>query len=81
MEHCGLVAGVKGDQIIRVRGDFDHPLTRGYTCPKGRATGQLHHHEDAITRPAGDVSAVGGIKPGHFFSARYSNRIWVGVRR
>ncbi len=51
MVHCGLVAEVAGDRIVSVRGDFDHPLTRGYTCPKGRATGRLHHHEDAITRP------------------------------
>ena len=35
MTHCGLVADVVGDQIVRVRGDKDHPLTEGYTCPKG----------------------------------------------
>ena len=51
MVHCGLVAEVAGDQIVKVRGDRDHPLTRGYTCPKGRATGQVHHLPGAITRP------------------------------
>ncbi len=51
MVHCGLEAEVAGNEIIRVRGDFEHPLTRGYTCPKGRATGRLHHHQDAITQP------------------------------
>jgi anaerobic selenocysteine-containing dehydrogenase len=51
MVHCGLVAEVQGEQIINVRGDFDHPLTKGYTCRKGRATGRIHHHENAITRP------------------------------
>jgi anaerobic selenocysteine-containing dehydrogenase len=51
MTHCGLVADVVGDQIIRVRGDRDHPLTQGYTCPKGRAVGQVHHHPNPITRP------------------------------
>ena len=48
---CGLVAEVAGDQILKVRGDKEHPLTKGYTCPKGRATGQIHHLEGAITRP------------------------------
>jgi anaerobic selenocysteine-containing dehydrogenase len=48
---CAVVAEVQGDQILRVRGDKDHPLYQGYTCPKGRATGQLHHHPGAITRP------------------------------
>lgn len=51
MVHCGLIAEVAGDQIIRVRGDHDHPLTKGYTCPKGRATGQIHHLKEAITQP------------------------------
>src|SRR5579859_5832319 len=51
MVHCGLVAEVAGDRILKVRGDRDHPLTKGYTCPKGRATGQLHHLDGAITRP------------------------------
>jgi len=51
MVHCGLVVDVDGEQIVKVRGDHEHPLTRGYVCPKGRATGRIHHHPDAITRP------------------------------
>src|SRR5262245_34506932 len=51
MTHCGLVADVAGERIVRVRGDRDHPITRGYSCPKGRATDRIHHHPDAITRP------------------------------
>lgn len=51
MVHCGLVAEVAGDRILKVRGDKEHPLTKGYSCPKGRATGQIHHDEAAITRP------------------------------
>ena len=51
MVNCGLVLEIAGEQIIKVRGDRDHPLTRGYTCPKGRATGQVHHLPGAITRP------------------------------
>lgn len=48
---CGIVVDVAGDRIGRVRGDFAHPLSKGYTCPKGRAVGRLHHHPNAITRP------------------------------
>jgi anaerobic selenocysteine-containing dehydrogenase len=51
MVHCGLVAEVAGDQILKVRGDHEHPLSAGYTCPKGRAIGQLHHSPNAITQP------------------------------
>jgi anaerobic selenocysteine-containing dehydrogenase len=48
---CGVVIDVAGDQIVRVKGDFAHPLSKGYTCPKGRAIGRAHHHPAAITRP------------------------------
>jgi anaerobic selenocysteine-containing dehydrogenase len=48
---CGINVEVDGDQIIRVKGDFTHPLSKGYTCPKGRAMGKLHHHPDAISQP------------------------------
>ena len=51
MTQCGLLADVAGEQILRIRGDREHPITRGYTCPKGRATDRIHHHPDAITRP------------------------------
>jgi anaerobic selenocysteine-containing dehydrogenase len=61
--HCGLVAEVAGDQILKVRGDREHPLTQGYTCPKGRATGRVHHLDGAITRPMmrkdGEIVEVG----------------------
>ncbi|WP_395396968.1 molybdopterin dinucleotide binding domain-containing protein [Novosphingobium sp. BL-8A] len=49
---CGIAVTVENDQIVRVKGDFDHPLSQGYTCPKGRAVGRLHHHDQAILRPS-----------------------------
>ena len=39
---CGLLVTVDGGRIVAVRGDPDHPVTRGYTCPKGRAFGAMH---------------------------------------
>ncbi|HEV3354743.1 MAG TPA: molybdopterin-dependent oxidoreductase [Acidimicrobiales bacterium] len=48
---CGIVVDVEGDQVVRVRGDKDHPLTHGYTCPKGRALPQVHHHPNRIEQP------------------------------
>ena len=51
MVHCGLVAQVSGNQVLKVYGDRDHPLSAGYTCPKGRAVGKIHHSPDAITQP------------------------------
>ncbi|WP_395336076.1 molybdopterin-dependent oxidoreductase [Novosphingobium sp. BL-8H] len=48
---CGIAVQVEDKAIGRIKGDFDHPLSKGYTCPKGRALGRLHHHPDAIETP------------------------------
>src|SRR5438067_12960943 len=54
---CGVLVDVDGDEVVRVRGDRDHPLSHGYTCPKGRALPQTHHHPDRLERP---MMRVGG---------------------
>ena len=48
---CGILVDVDGDRVLRVRGDQDHPFSRGYTCAKGRALPLLHHHPDRVERP------------------------------
>ena len=48
---CGLVVTVEGDVITKIRGDEDHALSRGYTCPKGRAIGALHHDARRLDHP------------------------------
>jgi anaerobic selenocysteine-containing dehydrogenase len=52
---------VQGDEVIKVRGDRDHPVTKGYTCPKGRALPQMHHHPDRIERP--QMRIDGALQP------------------
>jgi anaerobic selenocysteine-containing dehydrogenase len=58
---CGIVVDVDGDgdaeRVVRVRGDKGHPLSHGYTCPKGRALPKMHHHPDRLERP---LMRVGG---------------------
>jgi len=48
---CGLVVTVENETIEKVRGDDSHALSRGYTCPKGRALGVLHHDEHRLNVP------------------------------
>jgi anaerobic selenocysteine-containing dehydrogenase len=48
---CGIVVTVEGDRVVGVRGDADHPMSRGYTCPKGRALPAFHHHPDRLDEP------------------------------
>jgi anaerobic selenocysteine-containing dehydrogenase len=55
---CGIVVTVEGDRVVRVRGDAEHPLSRGYTCPKGRALPELHHHPRRLDHPVIGGDAV-----------------------
>ena len=48
---CGLVVQTVGERVVQVRGDADHPVTHGYTCPKGRALGAFHHHPNRLDEP------------------------------
>lgn len=42
---------LEGDSVVRVAGDRHHPLSQGYTCPKGRSLGALHHHPKRLDGP------------------------------
>ncbi|NTY60028.1 molybdopterin-containing oxidoreductase family protein [Mycolicibacterium sphagni] len=48
---CGILVDVDGDEVLRVRGDQDHPFSKGYTCAKGRALPLLHHHPARLEKP------------------------------
>ena len=41
---CPIMVTLDGDRVVKVEGDHDAPLYRGYTCPKGRAIPQEHHN-------------------------------------
>lgn len=53
---CGIVVTVERDgagheRVVSVRGDDAHPLSRGYTCPKGRGLAAWHHAPDRLDTP------------------------------
>lgn len=48
---CGIIVTTRGEEVLRVRGNPDHPLSRGYTCPKGRALPAFHHHPQRLDVP------------------------------
>lgn len=61
---CGLQFEVEGDQILAVRPDKDDVFSKGYVCPKGVASGELHHDPDRLRTPvrrtpAGTFEPVG----------------------
>ena len=48
---CGIVVTANGARVVRVRGDADHPVSRGYTCSKGRALPEWHHSDRRLDAP------------------------------
>jgi len=48
MDHggCGIVVGVKDNRIVKVKGDPDGFLNRGYLCVKGVASPEKLSHPD-----------------------------------
>lgn len=55
---CGIVVELDGQQVVKVRADEDHPVSRGYTCPKGRAIGTEHHSADRLEVPMIRIDGV-----------------------
>jgi anaerobic selenocysteine-containing dehydrogenase len=48
---CGLVATVDGDRLVRLRPDREHPLSRGFACPKGIAMTDVQNDPDRVLHP------------------------------
>jgi anaerobic selenocysteine-containing dehydrogenase len=45
---CGLLLEVEDNRILSIRGDREHPLTKGYFCVKGGASQEMHNGEDRL---------------------------------
>lgn len=48
---CRFLVTVDGNRIKEIKGDPNHPLTRGAICQKGRNLMTRHHHPDRLTYP------------------------------
>ncbi len=53
MDHggCRLLVGVKGNEIVQVKGDPEGYLNKGYTCFKGRVSPDRLTHPDRLRHP------------------------------
>ncbi len=55
--HCGIRVEVEDDRVLRIEGDPDDVMSRGYICPKAAALADLHADPDRLRTP---VKRVGG---------------------
>ncbi len=65
MDHggCGLLVQIEDGQIVQVKGDKDHPRSRGYICSKGMASPERLNHPDRLRNP---LRRVGGRGEGRW---------------
>jgi anaerobic selenocysteine-containing dehydrogenase len=48
---CGVRVTTDGGVVTRLTGDPDHPLSRGYLCPKGRKMAALTDDPERLDEP------------------------------
>ena len=48
---CPILVDVEDGRAVRVRGDRDDPVYRGFTCEKGRQLPDQHAHPDRLLHP------------------------------
>jgi formate dehydrogenase len=48
---CGLVATVEDGEVTELRPDAEHPLSKGFACPKGIAMVGIQNDPDRVTKP------------------------------
>jgi len=56
---CGLEVDVEDGRIVEVRGDPDHPESRGGLCPKAHALLDIQYSPDRLTHPIKRVGKRG----------------------
>ena len=48
---CGIIATLEGDKIVRLQGDPDHPVTKGFLCHRTSRFLDRQYDPNRITRP------------------------------
>jgi formate dehydrogenase len=48
---CGMVATVEDGRVTKLRPDKEHPLSRGFACPKGIAMTEVQNDPDRVLHP------------------------------
>ncbi len=49
--HCGLRVFLSGGRVEKIEGQKEHPYSRGYVCPKGKAAAELLSSPDRLRHP------------------------------
>lgn len=56
---CGVRVHMEDGRVVKVTGDPDHPMSRGYICSKGRASVDYLYHPERLQYPLKRAGAKG----------------------
>jgi len=56
---CGVLVDVEDGRVTNIRGNPDHPLTRGFTCERARIAPKWLYHPDQLMYPLKRVGKRG----------------------
>jgi anaerobic selenocysteine-containing dehydrogenase len=59
---CGVNVHMEEGRVVKVTGDPDHPMSRGYICSKGRASPEFLYHPERLQYPLKRAGARGENK-------------------
>lgn len=48
---CQVLVHMEGDKVVKITGDPQSPISKGYLCPKGAASPELLYHPDRLNYP------------------------------
>ena len=48
---CGMIATVEAGKVTKLRPDAEHPLSKGFACPKGIAMVEIQNDPDRVLHP------------------------------
>ena len=48
---CGALLTVEGGRLVKVTGDPDSPMSKGWMCVKGMSSPEIANHPDRLTQP------------------------------
>lgn len=49
--NCGAIYEVQDNKIVRIKGDRNHPLTKGFLCVKGQSVEEIRSRPDRLRYP------------------------------
>ena len=48
---CGLIVTIENGQVVRLRGDPDHPITQGFICGRTTRFTEQQNSPERLTKP------------------------------